>query len=91
MNLSWDENKRRLTFETRGLDFALAGEIFNGPQFSYEDRRIDYGEIRIVSTGFIHGRLCVVVWTQRGNKRHIISLRKANDKEQDRFENHRMD
>jgi uncharacterized DUF497 family protein len=30
-------------------------------------------------------RMIVVVWTQRGPSRHIISMRKANDRQQQRY------
>jgi uncharacterized DUF497 family protein len=33
----------------------------------------------------LRGRMVVVVWTRRGNARHIISMRKANDREKARF------
>ena len=86
MKLSWDEAKRQATRDERGLDFALAAELLSGDQYQYEDRRMDYGEPRFVSVGFIAGRMCVVVWTSRGDRHHIISLRKANDREKARYQ-----
>ncbi|MBM3520580.1 MAG: BrnT family toxin [Alphaproteobacteria bacterium] len=85
MNLSWDEAKRQATLEQRGLDFATVSELFAGLHFTAEDLRRDYGERRFISAGAIAGRLCVTVWTPRGSARHIISLRKANDREKKRF------
>jgi hypothetical protein len=85
MKLSWDEEKRRATLQLRGLDFAAAAELFAGLHFTAEDLRRDYGEQRFISAGAIAGRLCIAVWTQRGAVRHIISLRKANDREKKRF------
>jgi uncharacterized protein len=84
MKLSWDEAKRKITLEARGLDFARAGELFDVSNFNYviEDMRHDYGEKRYISFGMIAERLCVVVWTPRDLGRHIISMRKANDREQ---------
>lgn len=84
MKLSWDEAKRNATLETRGLDFAHSGELFAADSFNYtiEDQRRDYGETRYISFGLIRERLCVVVWTPRELGRHIISMRKANDREQ---------
>ena len=49
---------------------------------SVEDDRQDYGETRFITIGFLDRRMVVVVWTQRGRARRIISLRKANDREQ---------
>jgi uncharacterized DUF497 family protein len=31
-------------------------------------------------------RMVVLVWTPRGAARHVISMRKANDREQRRYE-----
>jgi len=85
MKLSWNEAKRQITLDQRGLDFASALELFEGLHFTAADLRKDYGEQRFISAGTIAGRLCITVWTPRGNTRHIISLRKANDREQKRF------
>jgi uncharacterized protein len=85
MKLSWDEAKRQYTLNERGLDFAWAAEVFVGDTTTSEDLRFDYGEQRFISYGHISGRLCVVVWTQRENIHHIISMRKANEREQKWF------
>jgi uncharacterized protein len=85
MQLSWDEAKRQATLQERGLDFASAAKLFDGYEYTAEDKRKDYGERRFISTGHIISRLCVIVWTPRGRKRHIIPMRKANDREQKRF------
>jgi len=85
MKLSWDEAKRRATLDERGLDFAWVAELFAGEELTSEDVRFDYGEKRFVSFGFVHRRLCAVVWTPRDDGRHIISMRKANDREKKWF------
>ena len=85
MKLSWDEAKRRITFADRGLDFAWASQIVEVHEYIIEDRRFDYGERRFISLGDINGRLCVVVWTPRNGGRHIISMRKANGREQNYY------
>jgi uncharacterized protein len=82
---SWDENKRLIILRERGLDFADAHQIFDGVHVSEIDNRIDYGELRIITFGFLAGRICVVVWTRRETRRHLISLRKANDREQKKY------
>ncbi|PCJ43904.1 MAG: hypothetical protein COA81_03425 [Alphaproteobacteria bacterium] len=45
------------------------------------DGRADYGEIRKIAYGYINGRECVCVFTERKKARRIISLRKANRRE----------
>ena len=46
------------------------------------DRRFDYGEDRFVVTGQIDGRVHVAVVTDRDGWCRIISLRKANRREE---------
>lgn len=81
----FDPAKRDATLAARGLDFADAEIVFEGLVFEFVDERIDYGEVRITTVGLLHGRMVVVVWTERGNDRHVISMRKANDREQRRY------
>ncbi|MGH6674679.1 MAG: BrnT family toxin [Xanthobacteraceae bacterium] len=50
------------------------------------DTRADYGEPRQIGYGPIGRRLHCVVFVDRGNTRRIISLRKANTREIDRYE-----
>jgi uncharacterized protein len=83
--LSWDEAKRAICLAERGLDFADAGTVLDGVKFQFVDDRQDYGEIRLITIGMLGERMIVVVWTQRGPSRHIISMRKANDREQQRY------
>ncbi len=51
-----------------------------------EDDRKDYGERRYQTMGMLNDRLVMLVWTHRGRARHIISMRKANDREKKRYE-----
>lgn len=63
-------------------DAALVSE---GDTLDVIDNRFDYGEERVITVGHLDGRLVVVVWTERGDARHIISMRKANEREKKRF------
>lgn len=90
MTISYDPAKRDETLEKRGLDFADAAGVIDGRKYQFVDDRIDYGEERITTIGFLNERMVVVVWTQRDEDRHIISMRKANEREQRRYQS-RMD
>ena len=47
---------------------------------------LDYGlPVRMIAVGMLRGRMVVVVYTDRAAGRHIISMRKANDREQARY------
>ncbi len=87
MEIEFDSIKRAETLEHRGLDFARAPEVFAGVTFTREDDRADYGEIRFVTMGVLDDRMVVMVWTLRGEVRRIISMRKANEREQARYRN----
>ncbi|MGH8471382.1 MAG: BrnT family toxin [Gammaproteobacteria bacterium] len=80
-----DPGKRATTLKERGIDFADAVEIFSGTTLESPDDRKDYGEMRVITVGHLRGRMMVVIWTPRGGARHIISMRKANEREKARF------
>ena len=62
---------------------ARADEVFAGATLTVEDDRQHYGEDRFITIGFLDGRMVVLVWTPRSNgTRRIISMRKANEREQ---------
>lgn len=86
MEITYDAEKRGLTLENRGLDFEDAVHVFAGPVFDLEDDRQDYGETRWLTFGLLNERMVVLVWTQRGEARHVISMRKANDRERKKYE-----
>jgi uncharacterized DUF497 family protein len=84
-DLEWDADKRQRTLRERQLDFADARFFDFDTAATVEDGRRDYGEVRSVSTGWLRGRLHVLCWTRRGKRIRVISLRKANDREQQAY------
>ena len=85
MRLTYDQAKRDKTFAERGLDFEDALIVFEGTTVEMEDKRQNYGEIRIICFGMLEGRMVVVGYTPRGAVRHVFSMRKANEREQNRL------
>ncbi|MBV9076753.1 MAG: BrnT family toxin [Methylobacteriaceae bacterium] len=85
MRITFDSAKRDRTLAERGLDFARAAEIFDASHLTQEDKRRGYGEKRCVTIGYLDGRMVVLVWTERFESRRVISLRKANEREQARY------
>ena len=82
MIFEWDEAKSRRTLRDRGFGFDYAAGIFAGPTLEKEDVRRDYGEVRVQAIGRAAGAdVLFVVYTERGDVRHIISARRANRKE----------
>ncbi len=86
MDITFDPAKRAATLAERGLDLADAGEMFAGTTFRFQNDRADYGEVRMIAVGHIRGRMVVVVYTDRDAGRHVISMRKANNREQARYQ-----
>lgn len=85
MKITCDPDKRLRTWQERSLDFLQAGEIFAGVHFTHEDQRRAYPEVRFITVGCLAGRLVVLVWTPDGEAVRIISMRKANEREQKAF------
>ena len=82
VKITFDRAKRAATLAHRGLDFADAGQVFNGDHATWLDDRFDYGEVRQITAGFLAGRMVVFVWTQRGQNIHVISMRHCHAKEE---------
>jgi uncharacterized DUF497 family protein len=74
VKITYDPVKRAKTLMERGLEFA----------------RQDYDEPRFITVGKLDGGMVVVVWTQRGDETRVISMRKANEREQAKY-GHRVD
>lgn len=81
MKISFDQAKREKTFAERGLAFEDAVLVFDGNTFEFEDLRQEYGERRMICFGFLQNRLVVIGYVERGDTRHIFSMRKANERE----------
>ena len=86
MEVSYDPTKRAKTLADRELDFEDAVQVFAGRTIDFVDDRENYGEERWVTFGRLDKRLVALVWKPRGKKRHIISMRKANDRERKIYE-----
>jgi uncharacterized DUF497 family protein len=85
VKITFDPEKRERTRIERGLDFADAAQVFEGTTVEIEDTRRDYGEPRILCFGKLAGRMVVIGYTPRGADRHVFSMRKANDREQEKL------
>jgi len=81
MDFEWDEAKRRANILKHGIDFVDAIDIFAGRLIETEDRRRDYGERRLLATGEAGGETLRIVYTWRGDRRRIITARRARRNE----------
>jgi len=82
MKITWVEAKRVKTLQERNLDFARAAEVFSALHATRATHGGPTGETRYITAGFLDDRMVVMVWTPRGDARHIMSMRYAHAKEQ---------
>ncbi len=88
MNFEWNENKSDVCFAERGFDFAYVTRAFVDPnRMINKDAHWNYGEERYQLLGAIDQRVFFVAYTLRGSTIRIISARKANQRETNRYEN----
>ena len=81
MLFEWDEAKSQRNLNERGFGFEYAARVFLGPTLERPDNRREYGEVRIQAIGRVIDDILFVVYTDRGDARHIISARLASRKE----------
>lgn len=86
MEIDFDPAKDAANIAKHGVSLTLALALFTGRYRQAVDDRHEYGEVRIKAKGHVAGRLVVCVYTWRNGRRRIISLRKANRREQDAYE-----
>lgn len=87
MDITYDPDKNRSNQEKHGVSLAAAENIEWDTAMERRDDRNDYGEERYQALGFIDDRLYCVVYVDRGEVRRIISLRRANSREYQEYEN----
>ena len=83
MKYEWDEAKRHENLKTHLIDFRLA-EGFEWVTATIETS-IRHGEMRHNAIGYINNRLYHIVFVDRSDRRRVISLRKANRREEKRY------
>jgi len=88
MKLTCNPIKNETNIRERGLPLLTAELMFDNNLLVYEDTRKAYPERRFIGYNKIEGRLMVVVFCiPLADHIHIISFRKANQREQTKFEN----
>ena len=86
MDYEWDEAKNRTNRREHGIDFAKIRRFeWDFAQIDV-DAREDYGELRELAASYIGDVLHILVYTQRDAVIRVISLRKANRREIELYE-----
>ena len=79
----WDEPKRQYNLNKHDIDFAEAEALFDGrPTYTLLFLR---DEVRIGTVGILDGRFVTAIWTVRGPKIRLISVRRSRDEEKRRY------
>ena len=78
-DFDWDRNKSLKTFDDRDFVFEAARIVFRGRLIRRQDaRRNRRREPRFIVLGELYGRVVAVIYTPRGGKCRIISMRSAD-------------
>lgn len=86
MKYEWDENKRAANLVKHNVDFIDAENFDWSSAIETIDNRFNYSEERWVALGVIDNCLHVLTYTIRGENIRLISLRKANKREREYYE-----
>ena len=86
MKIDFDPAKSAWNVKERGIPFDHVLEADWSKALIGEDKRKDYGEVRLMAYVPIRERLHVAIYVQQPRVRRIISLRKANAKERKLYE-----
>ena len=87
MLCDWDDEKRKKNVRKHGIDFVGIQSAFEGIRWTVVDDRFDYGEVRLITFGFLEGRIVTIVHVDDDEIGWIISVRKATPNEQRKIYN----
>ena len=86
IEFQWDPAKAASNLQKHGVSFDYAARVFlDQRRQDGMDRRHTYGEERRITIGSIEGRVYVVAYTRRRAAIRLISARKANDRETQKY------
>ena len=86
MRIAFDPAKNERNIRERGIDFATVEQFEFDTAYRVEDQRRDYKETRILAYGYIGVRLHVLCFKKVKGGIRVISLRKANRREQKKYD-----
>jgi len=88
VDFEWDKNKSRTNLSKHGISFDEAKTVFDDPLYiDFYDPDHSENEQRYIMFGTSErGRVLMVSYTERGNRVHLISARKATPAERESYE-----
>lgn len=82
----WDDRKAARNLAKHLVDFVDACLVFEDMHALDDiDDEVEHGEERFIRLGLAKGRVLAVVYAERGKRKRIISARRAERHEQDRY------
>lgn len=85
MRISFDPAKNQQNIAKHGVSLGIAKDLDWASALVWQDDRQGYGETRMSCLALIGTRLYFTAFTDRGETRRIITLRKANAREVRRY------
>lgn len=82
MKIEFDPVKDKANHAKHGVSLALATQLDWASALVWVDVRKDYGEARQCALGLVGERVYFVAFVDRAQVRRVISLRKANSREE---------
>lgn len=83
--MSHDPAKGKTNLRKHRIELPGCMAAFDAPMLTREDDRDPYGEQRLVSLGWAHGRVVVLIWTDRRDGPRLISCREAGTHERQAY------
>jgi len=88
MQIEFDQDKDLGNKIKHQVSLAFGAQILDDTnRLDVLDVRFEYSEDRFVSYGLVDERIWICVFAPRGDVCRIISVRKANDRETERYHN----
>lgn len=87
MRFEWDMAKESANEQKHGLSFIDAATVFDDPHHLEEDStRPEHGEERWKAIGMVGEFVVAVIYTDRQDRRRIISARRARKHERAQYD-----
>ena len=83
--IAFDAAKDQANIAKHGVSLSRAADFVMEMARVSQDDRADYGEERLVAVGPLDNRLYVMIFTLRDGTIRVISPRKANRREVERY------
>ena len=83
--MPFDPAKRKANLKKHEIDLAECESVFEEPMLTREDASESYGKQRLISLGWLNGRVVFLVWTDREEGPRLISCREAEPYEKQAY------